>query len=51
MEMHTWDELIKLLAQATDTYIRENGDQWIRSTAEYNVLFRELFRRNSQFYP
>ncbi|KAL3989839.1 hypothetical protein ACH3XW_29240 [Acanthocheilonema viteae] len=51
MELYSWDELIDVLAEAIDTSIDENGDQWIRSTAEYNVLFRELFRKNSQFYP
>ncbi|CAG9531879.1 unnamed protein product [Cercopithifilaria johnstoni] len=51
MELYTWDELIDMLARGTDTSIRENGDQWIKSTAEYNVLFRELFKKSSQFYP
>lgn len=51
MEMYSWDELINVLAQATDTSIRENGDQWIRSTVEYNVLYQELLKKNSKFYP
>uniref|UniRef100_A0A0R3RZN2 Uncharacterized protein n=1 Tax=Elaeophora elaphi TaxID=1147741 RepID=A0A0R3RZN2_9BILA len=51
MESYTWDELIDVLAQATDTSICESGEQWIKLTAEYNVLFRELSRKNLQFYP
>lgn len=51
MELHDWNELIEMLAQATDISIHENVDRWIRSCAEYNILFVELFKRNSQFYP
>uniref|UniRef100_A0A8R1XZM7 Uncharacterized protein n=1 Tax=Onchocerca volvulus TaxID=6282 RepID=A0A8R1XZM7_ONCVO len=51
MELHSWDELINDLAEATDTFIRKNGDQWIKFIAEYNFLFLKLFKRNLQFYP
>ncbi|EFO26512.1 hypothetical protein LOAG_01968 [Loa loa] len=51
MELHSWDELIDMFAQATDTSLRESGDQWIKSSAEYNVLFLELFKKNSHIYP
>ncbi|VDK88586.1 unnamed protein product [Litomosoides sigmodontis] len=51
VELYSWDELINVLAQATDTSIRESGDQWIRSTVEYNALYQALLKKNSQFYP
>uniref|UniRef100_A0A1I8EY74 Uncharacterized protein n=1 Tax=Wuchereria bancrofti TaxID=6293 RepID=A0A1I8EY74_WUCBA len=51
MKLCNWDELINMFAQTIDTSIRENGDQWIRLSAEYNILLLELIKKNSKFYP
>uniref|UniRef100_A0A915PBY1 Protein kinase domain-containing protein n=1 Tax=Setaria digitata TaxID=48799 RepID=A0A915PBY1_9BILA len=50
-ESFTWDELIHEFAQTTDASIRENEDEWIKSSAGYNILFLQLLKKNSQFYP